>query len=855
MRCKSTFFNILAFKFLLILKFCLKKIPKMKYLFLSLVCFLGMGNTLNAQEYKEMIDAGNYPVSEVITSAEAYFENIDKGKGSGYKHYKRWEYNALRLQNEDGFLNTDLENMQELTRYNSYLNETAASRASLLDNWEELGPFNYNNLSSWSPGLGRITGFSIAEDDIDHIIVGAETGGVWKTLDGGATWQPLGDYFSNLYVYSVTIDPTNSMVYYFGSRNGLVFKSLDAGATWNAIGSIGNSSINKIVVNPDFPDILFATASYEGIYRSEDAGSSWTQITNDDRGFDITFKPGDTQVVYVSGRQVHKSINGGVDFTTLAIPSADAQMMGVSQDDPNVVYVIQSDSGVFGGIYRSDNDGDLFTELDQGSNNYFGYSTTGNDNRGQAPRDMDIDVNPNNINEVHIAGIQTWRSLDGGVSFTCTSNWLINDAANQNIGYCHADVDVIGFRGSTLFVGTDGGFYKAEDTQNLTANYFEHISIGMGIRQWYRIGVSQTQDVVITGGSQDNGSSFYTQDTGWRDWVGADGMEGFVSKSDPDTMFGMIQFGNMYRTTNQGVNVSGINTPDQGEWVTPMEQDPTVNDRLYVGYDRVYRSNDNGTSWTAVSQQFGTDIDHIKIANSNNQVMYLAREFRFYKTTDAGATDWEQISTPGGFVNSIAIHPTDANKIAVATSSNNSVFISNDGGDSWISYKKNLPNFSALALAWDDNGQDGLYLGMDYGIYYIDNMLEDWQPYNTNLPNVIINELEINNTTNTLYAATYGRGLWASPLVEDNLGTANFITESQVVLVPNPASSLVTIKVPHQTEADVRVFDTSGKLMIYKRDVQLNSQYQLDISKLKAGIYFIRINTAVGIVTKKLIRQ
>jgi hypothetical protein len=87
------------------------------------------------------------------------------------------------------------------------------------------------------------------------------------------------------------------------------------------------------------------------------------------------------------------------------------------------------------------------------------------------------------------------------------------------------------------------------------------------------------------------------------------------------------------------------------------------------------------------------------------------------------------------------------------------------------------------------------------------------------------------------------------------LGTANFITESQVVLVPNPASSLVTIKVPHQTEADVRVFDTSGKLMIYKRDVQLNSQYQLDISKLKAGIYFIRINTAVGIVTKKLIRQ
>ena len=164
---------------------------------------------------------------------------------------------------------------------------------------------------------------------------------------------------------------------------------------------------------------------------------------------------------------------------------------------------------------------------------------------------MDIAVNPEDVNEVHIAGVLTWRSIDGGENFYCTSDWVPGYAENANIGYCHADVDLLLFNGTSLFAGTDGGIFKAEDTANVTSDYYEDLSTGLGIRQLYKIGITQTPEVIVTTGSQDNGSSFYSEAEGWKDWIGADGMEGFVDKDNSSKMFGMIQFGGVYRTTKK----------------------------------------------------------------------------------------------------------------------------------------------------------------------------------------------------------------------------------------------------------------------------------------------------------------
>ncbi len=819
---------------------------------LLIVSFVGQ-----AQEYRKMIDAGTYTVQEIIDNAEAYFANKDKGRGTGYKPFKRWEYNALRMVNDDGYLPNIEERLDELQRWNANMNETAASRAVLPDSWVDLGPTSWNATSGWNPGVGRITGLAFEEGNSDHMIIGANTGGVWRSTDGAQTWTHLTDYFSHLSVYSVAIDPTNANTYFFGSTEGKIFKSTDSGATWNLLGTTGYSIVNKILINPTNTDIMFATSENSGIYRSINGGVTWARPVSDNYGYDIEFKPDDLSVVYASGSKFHKSIDGGATFTTIGGFSTGPKMIAVTPADVNLVYVLEASGGKFGGLYTSETSGDSFTKINHGGLNFFGYSTIGDDNRGQAPRDMAIAVNPTNADEVHIAGILTWRSMDRGLNMAITSDWIPNNAFDQNIGYCHADVDDLMFNGTTLYAVTDGGIFKAENTPILNADYFEDITTGLSIRQFYKIGVSQTQNVVISGGSQDNGTSFYKEATGWKDWLGADGMETFIDKTNSNNFFGTTQFGSLYRSTNGGNSSFGINSPgnESGNWVTPFEQDPTQNNTIYAGYSRVYKSNNNGGTWTAISQNFGNNLDNLKIAPSNNQVIYATENYRLYRTDDGGSSTWTQMTSPGGAINYISVHPTDPNIIAVALASNFRVKISLDGGVTWINYKKNLPNFSALCLVWDNNRKDGLYLGMDYGVYYIDNTLTEWQPYSNMLPNVIINELEINDQTRTLYAGTYGRGLWASPLVERTVGIDDVTFNDKVEIYPNPASSEVVISSPKSTEGTIKVFDIMGKLLIYEHNAVLANTFTLDVSSLPVGVYFIRLNTAEGMATKKLLKK
>ena len=825
-----------------------------RIIILITILLAGIQNN-HAQEYLKMMESETYTVQEIIDNGEAYFAERDQGKGSGYVQFKRWEYNAKRLMNEAGYLPKTEAVLAEIENYNAYLNTSSATRQSLTDNWEELGPQDWNATTSWNPGVGRITGIAIDQNNSDHMIVGANTGGVWKTIDGGENWMPLGDYFSNLRVYSVTIHPTNSDHYFFGSTNGLIYHSLDAGATWNLLGDMGSSSVNKILIHPTDPSIIFATSQNGGIRKSSDGGLNWVAAVTDSQGYDIEFKPNNPNVVYATGTNFHVSYNGGESFSTNVTFESAPKMIGVSPSDENVIYVLEASGGSFGGIYKSVNAGFTFSELDHEGRNYFCYDTAGFDSGGQAPRDMDIAVNPEDANEVHIAGVLTWKSTDGGENFSCTSDWVPGNAENANIGYCHADVDLLLFNGTTLFAGTDGGIFKAEDTANVTAEYYEDLTAGLGIRQLYKIGITQTPEVIITAGSQDNGSSFYSEAEGWKDWIGADGMEGFIDKDNSNKMFGMIQFGGVYRTFNGGQTTSGISIPSQGNWVTPFEQDPILTDVIYIGLNRVYKSVASGNNWTAISQELGGNLNQLKIANSNNLVIYASRGGLLFKTEDGGATDWLQLPSPGGSINSIAIHPTNPEKIAVATTSNSKVFVSEDGGLSWLNYKFNLPGFSALALVWDNNGEDGLYLGMDYGIFYIDNTLNEWQPYSTNLPNVIINELEINSADGKIYAGTYGRGLWASHYVPHLLNTTSLLNDTDVEIFPNPVKNSVTINFRKGAEADFSIYDQLGKLVRYQPNVYISQPHSIDISELNSGIYFIRINSDIGTITKRLIKK
>lgn len=697
-----------------------------------LIIFLLSSFLSSSQEFRRMIDEGKFTIKEIQVSAEKYFEKKGKGRGTGYKQFKRWEYFAIKQQDENGYVKDRNFLFREWESYNKKRNKEYQNRiVNTGDNWSELGPTYWNETSGWNSGVGRISGFSVEKNDQNHIIVGSIGGGLWKTTNRGTNWSPLTDNHGNMYVYSLAIDPSNNSTYYWGSSSGRVYKSTDSGSTWSSIANAGSSSILKILIHPTDSNIVFACSRYSGLFRSTDGGTSWIQVISG-QSYDVEFDPNDTNIVFASGDKVFRSTDNGVSFTEVTGVGSDVKMIGVTKADSNRVYVVEANGSSFGGFYKSTDNGVSFSKLDHGNKNYFGYQSDASDNRGQAPRDMGIAVSPTDADDVHIAGINTWRSTDAGSNFSITSQWVPSSAENQNIGYCHADVDDIEFIGNNFYVISDGGIFVSEDPTNVSKDYYKDLTPGLGIRQFYLMGISQTNPVVVSAGAQDNGSSVLRSDGTWADWLGADGFESIVDVNDSNILYGTIYNGNMYKSTDQGTTATSIPRPEETGWVTPLEQDKDGD--LYFGGSSIYKSTDGGASWTAISQLFGWQnfANQLKISSSDKNIIFASTGNQLFKAINGGVDsgggvgtgveNWSQINGFSGSINSLSIHPTDPNKVAIAvTGTSEKVYVTTDGGANWTAKSTGLPDFTAYAIVWDNNGKDGLYLGMDYGIYYIDN--------------------------------------------------------------------------------------------------------------------------------------
>ncbi|QNM84355.1 T9SS type A sorting domain-containing protein [Polaribacter pectinis] len=812
------------------------------------------GFSIYSQEYQKMIDDGNFSVKKIQETAEKYFEGKDKGRGSGYKQYKRWEYFALKQQDKNGLIKDPVYLYDEWNQYSKKQNiKNENSARGFNDNWSEVGPKYWDDTSGWNPGVGRISGFAVEKTNQNHIIVGSIGGGIWKTTNAGVNWQPLTDNHGNMFAYSLAIDPINNSTYYWGSSSGRIYKSTDSGAVWTPIANAGNSNILKILIHPTNSNIIFATSENSGLYKSTDAGNSWVNVISGS-SYDVEFDPNDSSIVFASGSKIHRSTDTGSNFTEITGLGTGVKMLGVTKADSNKVYIVEASGGTFGDFYFSlDNGLSFFKVTSHSGKNYFGYESNASDNRGQAPRDMGIAVSQTNADEVHIAGINTWRSTDGGLNFTITSQWQPSEAINENIGYCHADVDDIEFIGDNLYAITDGGIYICEDSPTLNKDYYRDLTTGLGIRQFYLFGVSQTDPVIISGGSQDNGSSVLRSDGTWVDWLGADGFESLIDVNDPNTIYGSIYNGTFYKSTNQGTSYTNLPRPETTGWVTPFEQDNTGT--LYFAGKKLYRSDDAGSTWVADNFDFDNFINQIKIAPSNKDYIYASTEGgKMYSavSTPVGSI-WEEITGFSGNINSISIHPTDHLKVAISvTGSSEKVYITSDGGSTWTGYSNNLPNFTAYALVWDNNGRDGLYLGMDYGVYYIDNQFTEWNLFNTGLPNVKVTELEINYADNNLYVATYGRGVWKSPRSNGVLNIENHILESLNVY-PNPATTKLNISWDKSENVALRLFNTNGQLLYYNKETSLTKPLEINTSQFASGIYYLKVSSHKGNYTKKIV--
>ena len=536
-----------------------------------------------------------------------------------------------------------------------------------------------------------------------------------------------------------------------------------------------------------------------------------------------------------------------------------AKMLGVSAADPSKIYLLEEKNGIFNGLYVSTDNGNSFSRLDHTGKNYFGYSSTASDDNGQAPRDMDILVDPNNANNVYMAGILSWRSEDGGNSFSISSQWVPNNAQNENIGYCHADIDIMEWVNGDLFVGSDGGVFIASDPNTISSNYYDDLSEGLGIRQFYKIGTSNSATEIISGGSQDNGTSVYANGV-WKDWLGADGMETFVDKNDNNILYGTSQYGNLYISYDQGNSRGHIQPPDGqagsenlANWIVPFEQDPIVQDKIYVAYDQVF-SKEGGADWVAISQEFSANIDRFKIAPSNSDVMYIAENDLIYKTTDGGQTDWTAVDLPenSGYINAIAINKDNPDLVALACTGNNKVILSSDGGENWQVINNGLPNFAASAICF--YGED-LILGMNYGIFYNSaHNRNTWDAFSDNLPNVRVLELEVNYALNKVYAGTFGRGLWSANLDAAALSIDKKLL-AQIQLGANPVEDEIELQLPQPIAVSLKLYNTTGQIVYYAKKETLENVHKIPVTNLPSGIYMLRITADHSTATFKIVKE
>ncbi len=731
---------------------------------IGLVIGIGLSGLTFGQRYLEMIDSQDHTFNEIKKEAEKYFDEVGRGRGTGYKQFQRWEYSASRSLDDNGYVENANNSVKEKASFrNKYSSKTTTTTGS----WATLGPDNLTITSSWSSWIGRLTSIAVDPSNYNHIIVTGPTGGVWKTTDGGNNWISLFDEMSSMDVYSSAIDPNNSDNYFVGVSGVGIMYSTDAGATWsNATGS-GTSEINKIVIDPTNSNSMLLSKAYYGIYRSIDAGRSWSTVSSmTDDCYDIEFKPGSPSVVYASGAgTIHKSTNSGADWTLLSGPwstsTSDILMMAVTPDNPDALWAVQEQGSSFHGLYKSTNSGTSFSTVNfsitgQTGDNILGYES--DEAGGQAPRDMDIVISPSDENEIHVAGITTYRTTNGGSTFVRTTDWT----HGNSYGFIHADCDAMYYVGNTIYFATDGGIFKSTDE----ASTFTDLTPGINTHQLYRIGISQNTDGLVTGGSQDNGACLRRASGDWIAWLGADGMETFIDKDDDDILIGTTQNGSLYKSTNGGQSRFGINpsgAPD-GNWVTPFEQDPTLSNTYYAGFDQLYKTTNGGTSWTGITVTGSSgNMDELMIAPSNNQVIYAAYGSSLYKTTNGGST-WSNVSPSfGSSINYISIDPNNPDRVALAlSSSTNRVAITTNGGSTWSNATDNLPSLTTYCVLLDGEFDNGIYVGMNGGIYYKNDNLSDFVEFSEALPNVRVYEMEIQETSKKIYAGTYGRGLWSS---------------------------------------------------------------------------------------------
>ncbi len=778
------------------------------------------GDTANIPYWQDMMQDFSINYNTTVSAFDKYYENRAIEPHNGFKVFKRWE--ELWRTRVDEYGNFPANDAVWNAYHNYFGNGASSTTLSAGGNWVPIGPSLLPaNITGQPNGNGRINAIAFHPSDTNKIWVGAPQGGLWSSVDGGLTWNSNTDNLPTLGVSAIVIDYTNPAVMYIGTGDrdagdsqGLgMMKSTDGGSTWVQINAgLGNVTVGMLVMNKFNHNILIASAS-NGIYKTINGGTTWVKKSSNSNNYkDIKYHPSDTNIVYaVEGSLFYRSIDAGNTFTVISgnatsnLPVGTRAVIGVSPAAPNCVYVVLANS-VYKGTYLSNNSGITFTSKST-SPNLFDYSSNGSGTSTQALYDMTTVVDEVNFGTLYVGGVNVFRSLDSGVTWSCYGHWTGSGAPALHADQHQFRINPLT---NTLYCGNDGGLYS----RNTGASAYTNLTSGLNISQAYRLGQSaQSAGIVITGW-QDNGTGFYRNSISgankWKTSMGGDGMECIIDPTDSNYMYGALYYGDIRRTSSGGtlgstvaVNGSfGIN--EQGAWVTPYalhKKNPNV---MFVGYKNIWRGVGvkSTPTWSKITTGFIDNVVTLKQCESDSSRLYYSRSGKFFRTDNlhlASPTFIELSSrtpNPASTVNWIETHPTKP--LTVYILQNGSIYRSNDTGNTWINLTTSLPGGTRNCLLIDKQATDGLYVGTDVGVFYRDSTMTAWVPYKTNLPaNSRVTELEMfydySNTSDCrISASTYGRGLWQSDVYLTNSAPqANF--QSDTIACTNRTIGLLNL--------------------------------------------------------------
>jgi photosystem II stability/assembly factor-like uncharacterized protein len=683
---------------------------------------------------------------------------------------------------------------------------------------------------------GRISDIAVHPRDPSLWYVAAGSGGVWKTVNAGTTWTPVFDDQASYSIGEITIDPTNPEVVWVGTGENVsgrhvgwgdgVYRSRDAGRSWQRVGLAGSQHIGRILVDPRDGNVvlvaaegpLWSAGGDRGVYRSIDGGTTWTpalQIDENTGVTDLEFDPSNPDVVYAAAYQrrrhvwgflgggpqsgIWKSTDNGKTWRQLktGLPAGDMGKIGlaVTAADPSLVYATIEAGAEERGFYRSRNKGESWEKRS-------GYISGGTGPHYY----QEIEASPVDPELVYQMDVFLNVTRNGGASFSILETG--HDKHSDN----HALV-IDPANGRHLLVGTDAGVYESFD-EGATWRHFPNLPVS----QFYKVALNDREpfyDVLV--GAQDLGTLHGPSRTQNRDGIrnqdwyvplGADGYGVAFHPRDPDLLYLMYQEGMLFRKDRKSDEALLIrpmpaegDAPERWNWDSPILVSPHNPDRIYYGSQRLWRSDDRGGSWTAISpdltqgrnryeQPFMGRVWSVDALHDNGAmskyatltsisespvtagVLVVGSDDGLVQVSANGGGSWTRSAPlpglpPLSFINDVEASLHDGRTLYAAADAHKTgdftpyLFESTDLGRTWRSIAGDLPkNTIVWAIQQDHIKPDLLFAGTEFGLYVSTNRGVNWFKLGGGVPTIPFRDLKLHRRDGDLVGATFGRGVY-----------------------------------------------------------------------------------------------